>query len=83
MRVKKIDIYHLKIPLSTPFKHALADHRVTENLIVRLVTKDNIAGFGEGVPRKFVTGERLSDSLECLVCDRQYANTADGLKESP
>ena len=50
----------------SPIKHNLATHQGSENLVVRVTTEDGQTGFGEGVPRAFVTGEVLSDSLSCL-----------------
>jgi len=66
MQLKKIDIYHLKIPLCMPFKHHLAEHCFAENLIVKITTQQNVFGFGEGIPREFVTGEKLSESIAYL-----------------
>lgn len=50
----------------SPIKHSLATHEGSENLVLRVTTADDIMGYGEGVPRTFVTGEVLSDSLSFL-----------------
>ena len=63
MIVKKLDIWHLSLGFLSPIKHNLATHQGSDNLVLRVTTDDGVTGFGEGVPRAFVTGEVLSDSL--------------------
>ncbi len=50
MIIKKVDIWHLRCKFRYPFKHKLATHTGSDNLVVRLTTH-------EGIPRDFVTGE--------------------------
>ena len=50
----------------SPIKHNLATYQGSDNLVLRVTTDAGITGFGEGVPRAFVTGEVLSDSLSFL-----------------
>jgi L-Ala-D/L-Glu epimerase len=63
MIIKKLDIWHLNLDFLSPIKHSLATHAGSENLVVRVTTADGVTGYGEGVPRAFVTGEVLSGSL--------------------
>jgi muconate cycloisomerase len=63
MIVKKLDTWHLNLRFLSPIKHNLATHEGSDNIVLGVTTKDGITGFGEGVPRVFVTGEVLSDSL--------------------
>ncbi len=66
MIIKKVDIWHLNCKFRYPFKHKLATHTGSDNLVVRLTTDQGICGFGEGIPRDFVTGESLKASLDFL-----------------
>jgi L-alanine-DL-glutamate epimerase-like enolase superfamily enzyme len=66
MIIKKLDIWHLKLGFQSPIKHNLATHEGSDNLVLRVTTADAIMGYGEGVPRAFVTGEVLDDSLAFL-----------------
>jgi L-Ala-D/L-Glu epimerase len=66
MIIKKVDIWHLRCKFRYPFKHKLATHSGSDNLVVRLTTQEGLCGFGEGIPRDFVTGETLEASLACL-----------------
>jgi len=61
-----MDIWHLKLGFQSPIKHNLATHVGSENLVIRVTTADGVTGYGEGVPRSFVTGEVLNDSLAFL-----------------
>jgi muconate cycloisomerase len=66
MIIKQLDIWHLKLGFQSQIKHNLATHDSSENLIFRVTTADSVQGYGEGVPRTFVTGEVLDDSLAFL-----------------
>jgi muconate cycloisomerase len=63
MIVKKLDIWHLRLGFLSPIKHNLATHQGSDNLVLGVTTDEGMTGFGEGVPRAFVTGEELSDRL--------------------
>jgi L-Ala-D/L-Glu epimerase len=66
MIVKKLDIWHLKLGFLSPIKHNLATHEGSDNIVLRVTTDNGTTGYGEGVPRAFVTGEVLSGSLSFL-----------------
>ena len=56
----------MRIPFRLHFQHNLAVHRASSNLVVKLTSQEGISGYGEGVPRDFVTGESLADSYQML-----------------
>lgn len=66
MIVEKLDIWHLRLPFLFPFRHKLATHQHSDNLVVRVTTAGGAKGYGEGIPRDFVTGESLAASLSLL-----------------
>ena len=66
MIIRKVDIWHLNCRFRYPFKHKLATHTGSDNLVVRLTTDQGVSGYGEGIPRDFVTGESLGASLAFL-----------------
>jgi len=49
-----------------PIKHYLAERTFSENLLVKVVTDSDVAGYGEGIARKYVTGETTQTSLNFL-----------------
>lgn len=66
MIIKQVDVWHLKCRFQYPFKHKLATHSGSDNLVVRVTTPQGVYGYGEGIPRDFVTGETMRDSFAFL-----------------
>jgi len=66
MRVKEITAWQVRIPLKKPIQHASHTRTETDNLVVRVVLDDGTEGFGEGVPRDYVTGETIESALALL-----------------
>jgi len=65
MKIKKIEILHLRIPLKRKFKHSLMERKFTDNIILRIYSESNF-GIGECVPREYVTGENPYSVLKNL-----------------
>jgi L-Ala-D/L-Glu epimerase len=66
MRVKELTALHVLIPLRKPIRHASHTRAETDNLIVRCVLADGTTGYGEGVPREYVTGETIDSAIALL-----------------
>src|SRR5207302_2656362 len=66
MRVKELIALHVLIPLRKPIRHASHTRTETDNLIVRCVLEDGTVGYGEGVPREYVTGETIDSAVALL-----------------
>uniref|UniRef100_A0A7V4LDI8 Enolase n=1 Tax=Desulfobacca acetoxidans TaxID=60893 RepID=A0A7V4LDI8_9BACT len=66
MRIRSLDIWVLNLTFRYPFRHKLATHAASQNLVVGVRTAAGLRGFGEGVPRSFVTGETLERSVTWL-----------------
>jgi muconate cycloisomerase len=58
--------FHIRIPLRKPIRHASHERTATDNVLVRCVLEDGTEGFGEGVPRDYVTGETIDTALDLL-----------------
>ena len=56
-KVSRIDIYSADIPFKKSFKHALKERNSSESIFVRLEMEGGVVGFGESLPRSYVTGE--------------------------
>jgi L-alanine-DL-glutamate epimerase-like enolase superfamily enzyme len=69
-RVARIDVASATLPLRFSFGHALAARRESTNVYVRLTLDDGTVGYGEGVPREYVTGE-TAESAFAALCDQQ------------
>src|ERR671928_77795 len=66
MRVVELTAYHVRIPLVRPVRHASHTRDSTDNLVLRCVLDDRTEGFGEGVPREYVTGETIDSAVALL-----------------
>ena len=66
MQLKRIEFFRLQIPLCMPIKHYLAERTSSENLVVKVVSDSGAVGYGEGIPREYVTGETTATSLTFL-----------------
>src|SRR5581483_12485069 len=56
-RIEHADVLVVELPLRFSFGHALAARKSTRNVLVRVVLDSGHVGYGEGVPREYVTGE--------------------------
>jgi L-Ala-D/L-Glu epimerase len=57
------------LPFRFAFKHSLASRSHSENIIVRVTIEhqgQTFSGYGEGIPRDYVTGEAISSSVATL-----------------
>ncbi len=66
MRVRELTAWQVRVPLKKPIQHASHTRTQTENLVVRCVLDDGTEGYGEGVPRDYVTGETIDTALDLL-----------------
>ena len=57
MRIRQLTTYVVRLPLKRPFTHASVTRRESDNVLVCCELADGTRGWGEGVPRKYVTGE--------------------------
>jgi L-alanine-DL-glutamate epimerase-like enolase superfamily enzyme len=67
MRVVELQAFHVRIPLRKPFTHASYTRTSTDNVVIRCVLEDGTVGFGEGVPREYVTGETIDSAMQLLA----------------
>jgi muconate cycloisomerase len=66
MKVVELTAYHVRIPLKRTIKHASHVRTETDNVVVRCVLSDRSQGFGEGLPRDYVTGETIDSAFDLL-----------------
>lgn len=57
---------HFQTPLRFQFRHASANRKQTDNVIVCLTDNAGHSGYGEGCPREYVTGETSKTAAEFL-----------------
>ena len=66
-RIKRIELFRVRVPLKREIKHASHSRTESENLVVRVELANGQAGYGEGVPRSYVTGETIESTFAMLA----------------
>lgn len=85
MRISEIAAFHAVIPLKRTIRHASHTRRVNDTLLVRCRLNDGTEGWGESLPRPYVTGETIESAFEQLRAadlPRQLAGPIGGLREA-
>jgi muconate cycloisomerase len=80
MKPTQLDIYRTAIPMRS-FRHAAAERRLAEAVVVRLTYSDGYVGWGETLPREYVTGETYESVVEDLAEHIWPQCLAEGLLE--
>jgi len=75
-RVAAVEVRTAELPFRFSFGHALAERRSSTNVFVKVTLADGTVGFGEGVPRDYVTGETPDGAFD--VVSRRYAPALAG-----
>lgn len=68
MKIRKIEVGEVNIPLVTPFKTALRTVDSVHDLIVRVTADDGQVGYGEAPPTAVITGDTMG-SIRCAIED--------------
>ena len=69
MRIVELTAYHVGIPLKKKIEHASHSRAQNDTLIVRCRLDNGLEGWGEGLPRPYVTGETIE------TASRQFSET--------
>jgi L-Ala-D/L-Glu epimerase len=66
MRVAELSVFRVRIPLKKEIRHASHARTETASLIVQCRLDNGAIGWGEGLPRDYVTGETIDDAWALL-----------------
>jgi len=64
MRFIRMDICEVRIPFRFSFRHARAERSEAHSLIIALTVDSGAIGYGEVVPREYLTGETVYSARE-------------------
>lgn len=62
-QVESVTIYQLRIPFHQAFSHALHSREESDAVIVKVRDGEGRTGFGESLPRSYVTGETTTTTI--------------------
>lgn len=77
MIIKAIETFSVTLPFRFSFGHSLATRADSRNIFVRVTLDDGTQGYGEGVPRDYVTGEATDEAAHQV--ESTYAPRLIGL----
>lgn len=66
MRIVEFRAFHVRIPLKKTVRHASHARRETDSIVVCCRLEDGTEGWGEGLPRPYVTGDTMESIWEQL-----------------
>ena len=66
-RLVGIQLCELDLPFRRAFRHAAASRAQSSSLFVRFLTDDGQCGYGEALPRSYVTGEERGAAFDLLA----------------
>lgn len=67
MMIRALELVHVELPLKKKVRHASHERIASESLIVRVTLDNGEEGYGEGVPRSYVTGETIETTFASLA----------------
>jgi len=65
-RPRALEVWTYEIPMRIRFEHARAARDTSTGILVRLVLDDGSVGWGEGIPRDYVTGETVAGAVRVI-----------------
>lgn len=66
MKIEDVVVWPVDIPLRFAFKHALAQRTTSESIIVKMTFDNSVYGYGEALPRRYVTGESVASCITAI-----------------
>jgi L-Ala-D/L-Glu epimerase len=67
MWIRQLTARVVRLPLKRTFSHASATRRESENVLIECTLANGTTGWGEGVPRSYITGETPAGCVEQLA----------------
>jgi muconate cycloisomerase len=64
--IRYVRLYPLAIPLRKPFRHATHERTVADPIVVEVELADGTCGYGETLPRFYVSGETIEGVVRAI-----------------
>ncbi len=65
-KIREIQILHVDLPLKRKFRHAITSRALSGSIFLKVILDDGTIGYGESLPRKYVTGETTQSVTNAL-----------------
>ena len=66
MKVVRCEIWEVDLPFKVTFKHSLKERSTSDSIFVRMQSDTGEVGWGESLPREYVTGETATVAVETI-----------------
>ena len=66
-RIASFELWSVDLPFRHAFKHAAAERRQSDSLFLQCTLDDGSIGFGESLPRAYVSGESRDGAVALLA----------------
>ena len=66
-RAARLEVFPLELPFVESFRHAASDRTACDSVLVKVTLENGVSGWGEGVPRAYVTGETQETMVDHLT----------------
>lgn len=66
MKIKSVDVFAVDLPLAGEHRNAHARYSVSEDVYVRVETRDGARGYGATAPKYYITGETQDTAIAVL-----------------
>jgi len=63
MRISSVSLHRIRIPFRLAFRHSLHARKLTDVVIVGIASSGGASGYGEILPRQYLTGETVDQVL--------------------
>jgi muconate cycloisomerase len=64
--IKQFEVMSVDLPFRLTFKHAAASRTASSSIFIRCTTESGAVGYGESLPREYVTGESQESTHKIL-----------------
>ncbi|MBW2476047.1 MAG: hypothetical protein JRE63_01835 [Deltaproteobacteria bacterium] len=67
--IQSFTLHALELPFRKPFKHAAMERWTSDSILLQCILSDGSIGYGECLPRDYVTGESRDGTYDLLALD--------------
>lgn len=66
-KIKSASIYVVNLPFKKAFSHSLYSRMMSDSVFVKVCLEGGISGYGESLPRKYVTGHNPIETSQAIL----------------
>ncbi|MFH1753045.1 MAG: enolase C-terminal domain-like protein [Candidatus Omnitrophota bacterium] len=86
IKIREAEVLRVDIPLRKKFKHSITARSVSDSVFLKIKLEDGTIGYGESLPRKYVTGETTKsviDELKRIIPSKLLGYGVEEYRDTP